>query len=137
VAVGLRAFVLALLAERDVRYEQRYANLDRTLSAALVATQNATDKAERALNERLNVMNEFRASLNDQATRLVTRDELRLITERFEERLAAAQDANRELARRVDARASRGAGAYATWLVLTAAVGVLGTIIGTVLLLIR
>lgn len=56
--------LLALLTERDQRYQERFEAQERALESA----RDATDK-------RLEAMNEFRAQLGDYQNRLITRAE--------------------------------------------------------------
>jgi len=60
----LKEYLEALIASHDKMYEQRHENDKNTLAFAL-----------ESLDKRLNGMNEFRAALSDQATRMVPRDE--------------------------------------------------------------
>lgn len=50
------------------------------------------DKAERAMNARLEAMNEFRSALNDQASRMITREIFETYQKEREARLQAAID---------------------------------------------
>lgn len=68
--VELKYYLERLIAEHDRRYEQRF-----------TASEQAVLKAERAMKERLDSMNEFREALKDQANRMATRDELERVDE--------------------------------------------------------
>lgn len=63
--VTLLAHVLALLEERDRRYSQRFDAQQEALRTALDATER-----------RFQGVNEFRATLSDQASTFATRDQL-------------------------------------------------------------
>jgi hypothetical protein len=52
--------------------EARLDSLERHMNARFDAAQQAVEKAERTMNERLQGMNEFRDTLRDQATRFAT-----------------------------------------------------------------
>jgi hypothetical protein len=58
--------------------EAQMAHMQERAELQLKATEAAYHKAEIKLNERLAGMNEFRQTINDQATRFVTREELEL-----------------------------------------------------------
>ena len=48
--------------------------------------QQAIDKAEHSMNNRLEGMNEFRDSLKDQAVKFISRDEINLMFKQLEDR---------------------------------------------------
>jgi hypothetical protein len=75
-----------LLAEMDLRYQQRYDSSDKALSAALLAAEKAVQtallaakeavlKAEVAAERRFEAVNEFRGQLADQASSFMPRNE--------------------------------------------------------------
>ena len=72
---SLHAFLLAVLDERDRRYGQRFDDLETALRAALAASEKAIGKAEAATERRFEGVNEFRATLSDQASNFITRAE--------------------------------------------------------------
>lgn len=53
--------------------------------------QRAIDKAEKMMGDRLAAMNEFRSQLKDQAGRFVTRDELKLISDKLSDDVDALE----------------------------------------------
>lgn len=61
--------------ERDRRYEERFKATDDKTSLALSASEKAVAKAELATEKRFEGVNEFRATLSDQAARLYPRAE--------------------------------------------------------------
>jgi len=71
----VREHVLALLAANDRRYEQRFADQQMAVNAALSAAKEAVTKAEDAAERRFNSVNEFRATLGDQQRTLLPRSE--------------------------------------------------------------
>jgi hypothetical protein len=111
-----------VLAERDQRYEQRFADLERALTTALAASEKAILKAEGATERRFEAVNEFRGTLSDQASQFVTRAENDAMNLRVSERLE-------ELTNRVNRSEGRGAGLNAGWIYLLAGIAALGTII--------
>jgi len=118
----------AILQERDVRYAQRFIDMERALTAALVASEKAIIKAEVATEKRFESVNEFRTTLSDQATNFVTRAEFAATTERDRERLT-------ELTDRLNKSEGRGSGLQAGWVYLLGAVAALGTLVSMYLLI--
>jgi len=66
----------AILAERDRRYGERFDAQERANSLALDAAEKAVLKAEGAAEKRFEAVNEFRATLSDQAGSFATRAEM-------------------------------------------------------------
>lgn len=106
--VGLRAHILAILDERDRRYEQRFD-----------ASQEALRTALMALEGRLQGVNEFRATLSDQAATFATRDQL-----------DALRDAIHVLTSRIERAEGSRAGLSTGWAVLIGVVSVGAVIVG-------
>ncbi len=106
-----REHILTILAERDARYGERFA-----------AQQEAIRKAEIAVNNRLEAMNEFRGALGDQAANYATRVEL-----------AALRELVRALEKRADTLEGRSAGLGAGWGLLVGAIGILAAVVGLVM----
>jgi uncharacterized membrane protein YfbV (UPF0208 family) len=84
---------LALLAEMDLRYQQRFDAQGAALTAALLAAKEAVQtaltaaekavtKAETANEKRFEAVNEFRATLSDQASTFPSRIELTALAQR-------------------------------------------------------
>src|SRR5688572_23666498 len=61
--------------EADGRYDQRFRDQDKAVNAALVSAEKAVSKAEAASERRFEAVNEFRATLADQASTFITRVE--------------------------------------------------------------
>jgi hypothetical protein len=83
------------------------------------ANQQAIEKAERTMNTRLEGMNEFRDTLKDQASRFLTREEVRLMIEpintlvlKNDEKISSLELTRAELA----GKASQ-ASVYIAWLI--------------------
>jgi hypothetical protein len=72
--IPLRDYIERRLEDLDRRYEQRFTD-----------SQSAITKAERAINDRLAGMNEFRDALKDQSSRMATRLEMEALAERVAE----------------------------------------------------
>jgi hypothetical protein len=95
-----------LIAEMDLRYQQRYDAQQKALEAALLAQEKAVQtalisaekavtKAETAAEKRFESVNEFRSTLADQAAGLMPRSEA-------ETRIAAATEKIVELGERIN-----------------------------------
>jgi Mg2+ and Co2+ transporter CorA len=82
-----------LLEEMDRRYQQRFE-----------AQQLAIDKAERTINDRLQGMNEFRATLDDQNKTFATRDELGLGLTNIADKISTLDTRLNTEVRRIDNR---------------------------------
>ncbi len=65
----------AMLGEREDRTKERFANMEKTVGAALVASDKAVAKAEMATEKRFENVNEFRAALQDQTATLLPKSE--------------------------------------------------------------
>jgi hypothetical protein len=118
--------VVALLAEMDLRYQQRFDAQGQALTAALLAAEKAVQtaliaaekavaKAETANEKRFESVNEFRKTLSDQTASFPSRVELQALADRVT-----------DLATRMDKTEGRstGAGAIYGWLLAAAAVAV-------------
>ncbi|MES2211467.1 MAG: hypothetical protein V4515_14985 [Chloroflexota bacterium] len=114
--------VLALLAESDLRYQQRFDAQTRALDAALLAAEKAVQtaltaaekavtKAEIAAEKRFDAVNEFRGAYQDIIAQQMPRNEA-------EQRLTA-------MAEKIDdLKGSSRAGAVALWSYLVGAAGI-------------
>jgi len=102
----LKTHFEALLKETDRRTEQRFADQEKAVSAALAAAEKAVLnasisaekavlKAEGASEKRFESVNEFRSALNDQTKSLITRTEV-------EQRAKASDDKMDTLTGRMD-----------------------------------
>lgn len=152
----LAAHVVYMIREADRRYEQRFAAQETAVANALAAAKEAVDKAEAATEKRFEAVNEFRAQLNDQAARLMTRDESLSRHNRTAEQITDLQgriDSENRLARertegdvntlrerhdkdmalinsRLDLTQGARQGMQQGWAMLLAAVGLAGGVIG-------
>ena len=73
--VALRDYFTLWLERLEVFYTRRFEDLDAKTTLALAAADKAVTKAEIATEKRFEGVNEFRATLADQATRLIPREE--------------------------------------------------------------
>lgn len=108
------------------------------MSAALASTEKAIDKAERAQQLRNEVSNEFRETLSDQATRLITRDEaekqIAAVRAELKAELRGLKEASEAERSRSDKTEGKGVGQTATVAAIVMAVGI---VINLVMLITR
>jgi hypothetical protein len=142
----LRAHILALLAERDLRYEQRFDAQERAGELALAAQAEATKVQEITAQRWRDQANEWREAMNDRERMFMPRHEAERIvntnTERIgtmaatiSARIDVVADQIDKLEKRQDLREGRSAGLNAGWTYLGGAIAVaaaaVGIIIGT------
>lgn len=132
----LKAYYDALLASNDQRYAQRFAaqeqaiasalsSQEKAVAAALAAADRAVAKAEMASEKRFESVNEFRNTLKDQQSGLVSRTEV-------ESEIRAFRIMIDELKARINRNEGRGAGLQAGWGILIGAVGLIAAVIAIV-----
>lgn len=130
----LHGHMLRVLDEMDRRYQQRYeaqqegvaaalAAQEKAVNAALIAADRAVIKAELAAEKRFESVNEFRATLSDQAATLMPRLEA-------ESRLQTIGVAVSEIKDRINRSEGVGHGAYLAWTVAGSAVVLVLAILG-------
>jgi hypothetical protein len=118
----LRDYFERLLAEMDLRYQQRFDAQGQALTAALLAAEKAVQtaltaaekavtKAEAATEKRFEGVNEFRQALSDQTSTFPSRAELDAVRERVA-----------DLSTRMDKNEGKGSGLDLGWKVLLGAV---------------
>jgi hypothetical protein len=109
--VPIRVYVDRLLAEKDLRDQQRYdaqakaieaamAAADKAVQAALQSAEKAVAKAEMAAERRFESVNEFRGQLADQQRTFLPRQEYQVQHEALGEKLEAMA---KTLSDRIDA----------------------------------
>ena len=76
--------VLALLAEMDLRNQQRFEAQGQAVVAALTSAEKAVQKAEIATEKRFESVNEFRQALNDQTKTFPSQIELEALSQRVD-----------------------------------------------------
>jgi hypothetical protein len=119
--------------ERDTRYEQRFqaaqialtaamAAQEKAVQAALEAADRAVSKAEAATERRFESVNEFRGSLNDMASTLMSRAEASVAFGALTEKLATATS-------RLDKIEGTSHGVGISWGVLVGALGAIATVV--------
>lgn len=86
----------ARIAEYEERNKERLAAMRENINLALASADKAIAKAELATDRRFDSVNEFRATLSDQATQFLSRDEY---ASRHETIVAAEQAVESRLAR--------------------------------------
>jgi hypothetical protein len=132
VRVPLLQHILALLAEMDLRYQQRFDAQGQTLTAALLAAEKAVQtaliaaekavaKAETANEKRFESVNEFRKTLSDQTASFPSRVELQALADRVS-----------DLATRMDKTEGKSTGLTAGWGYLVGAVLLAGAVVGLI-----
>lgn len=144
-----------IIDERDRQYEQRFKSLTDYFSnniqalkdanaSSLLSAREASDKAERAINERLALSNEFRDALKDQAATFATKDALAALAKTGEDRIGALSTTIESRMRSIEASLnantnsidsikSIGAGASGLWGYLIAFALFVMAVIGLVL----
>lgn len=121
-AVTVLEHVTALLAQMDLRHQQRFDAQTMAIGAALNAMKEAVTKAEAATERRFESVNEFRQTLSDQAGTFISRVEFEALREANAERI-------RELTARLDRTEGRATGFSTGWGFLVGAVGVAAAVI--------
>lgn len=115
-----------IIDERDRQYSQRFAAQQAAVEAALSSAKEAVDKAESASNERFAGVNEFRATLSDQAQRLASKESVESLDGRID-----------NLTQRLDRISGTGEGANALWVWQLGFVVAAAVVIGLVLNFVR
>jgi hypothetical protein len=124
--------LLALLAEKDLRDQQRFDGQQQALTAALLAAdtavraaqaaaEKAVAKAEAATEKRFESVNEFRKTLSDQTASFPSRVELQALADRVA-----------DLATRLDKAEGRNRGVSASVATMLAVGGLLLGLLGVV-----
>lgn len=126
--------LMAIIAERDRQYSQRFdaqeksttlalAGAEKAVQAALIAAKEAVQKAEIAAEKRFDSVNEFRNTLKDQQLLLLTRAEGEARFKDIDRRLS-------ELSEALTRRASEAKGASDLWAIIIAGFGILSILVG-------
>lgn len=111
--------IKAIMDERDRLYSERHNSLEKAVGLALNTSDKAVQKAETAIEKRLDGVNEFRATLADQQRLLMPRAEVEVIVLAMNERIAV-------LTKQLDALNSERTGIKGGW---GYAVGVVGLVL--------
>jgi hypothetical protein len=112
--VSVLDHVMAILGERDIRYQQRFDAQTTAIAAAMAAAGSAADKTDIAIDKRLDLLNELRGNV-------ATKDEVNAL-----EKLVNV------LTSRLERIEARGAGLNDGWKYLIGAVALVGSVIAIV-----
>jgi hypothetical protein len=104
------------------RFEDRFAGTKDALRDTLAAADRATTKAENASDERFRGVNEFRATLADQARDLMPRLETETLVKALEARVAKLEEARTQ-------DLGRQGGSHDSWALIGLAISVIVNII--------
>jgi phosphopantetheinyl transferase (holo-ACP synthase) len=115
--VSLKEYLEALLAEKDLRNQQRFDAQSQAIFAAFAAAKEAVTKAEIATEKRFESVNEFRAALTDQNARQVSLIQFEGLRDTLNERIAS-------ITGRLDRNDGKGMGLNAGWGYLVGAIGI-------------
>lgn len=142
----LREHVDARLADMDQRYRERFEAQTKALDAAFLAQQaavqaallsaeKAVGKAEVAAEKRFDAVNEFRATLADQAAQLMSRAEAHALLAAVDVKIGGLDEKIGATGLRVEKMASTSGGMRAGWQLLVGAVALVATVVGVYLAL--
>jgi hypothetical protein len=112
--VSLREFLTALIVAAEQRSEQQFSHIKEVAATASMNSQLAISKVDAANEKRFEGVNEFRAALSDQASRLATRDALVSLSEKLEAAITRQREDIDALSKKVDLREGRTEGARVT-----------------------
>lgn len=115
-----------VLEEMDRRYEQRFIAQESASRAAMTAAQEAVHKAEVAAEKRFDSVNEFRATLADQASTLMPRAESTLRWEAVSERVTKIENL-------LAADVGKSQGLNAAWGYLVGAIALAATVVSIII----
>jgi hypothetical protein len=104
-----------LMVERDMRYAQRSASQDEAVRSALETSEKAITKAESATERRFEGVNEFRATLADQASTLLPRAEYNAQHSALEEKVNFFEKRLHEFQATILAMQAHGGGLKEAW----------------------
>jgi hypothetical protein len=110
--VSVLDHLLSLLAERDLRLQQRFEAQSEAISAALLAAKEAVIKAELSMDKRIELLNELRVGV---ATK---------------EEIEALEKIVNELSKRLNTLQGRATGIGAGWGYLMTAIGAVAALVG-------
>jgi len=123
-----------IMDERDKRYEDRFVAMDAKTSLALSSSEKAISKAETATEKRFDSVNEFRGTLNDQASKLLPRAEA---DSRFLSHDEKIEDLKKQIAGLRESRSSGEAKETANHYSMTTVFSVLAVLIAIAALIMR
>jgi hypothetical protein len=123
----------AAFAAQQVAMATALTAADRAVITAMTAAEKATAKAEIAADKRFDAVNEFRAQLNDQAQRFMTRGEAEAQHLGINDKIALIVVNVQQLQSRMDMQAGQAKGLDKGWTILVGVVGFSSTIVALVL----
>jgi hypothetical protein len=106
---------LRIIEDLDQRTSERFDAGDKQIKIAMDASEKAINKAEAAAEKRLEILNESRGQLRDQAGTFVTKSELSAELRAMAEKIS-------DLSSRVLIKEGKGSGLQSGWLILVAAI---------------
>ena len=128
----LHVWVKTVTDERDRRYEQRFEAQEKATQTAIESARIATNKAEQAIEKRLENTNEWRQAMNDRDVKLLPRIEYDRahvdLEKRFEEYKKSMDDRISTISSAMLRAEGRGSGLNAGWGYLIGAIGLLAAI---------
>ncbi len=133
--VSLREHLTALISAAEQRSDARFDAMKATVEAAFLNAQTALEKAEAATENRFQGVNEFRATLSDQATHFVTRETLDALVGKLEQQISRQREDLDALGKRIDVRQGVIEGSKITIGNMIALVSVAAAIIGIIVVL--
>lgn len=83
--VSLKEYINDKLTNLEKSVDARFKGVEATTKSALDAADRAVSKAEAATEKRFEGVNEFRATLSDQASKFIIRSEFDLVVDRLEQ----------------------------------------------------
>jgi phosphopantetheinyl transferase (holo-ACP synthase) len=89
--VSIREYVERIMAEADLRYQQRFDAQQEGLKQALSAAKEAVVKAETSTDERFRNTNEWRQTYDDLASKKLGRDEYESAHKVLEDKIASLE----------------------------------------------
>jgi chromosome segregation ATPase len=90
---AVRKHLQALLRAKEEKDQARFSALEKSMTAALHAAEQATLKAEQAAEKRLDSVNEFRNTLSDQQRNLMPRSEVAVVAGALSDKIQALESA--------------------------------------------
>lgn len=116
--------------ELDRRYQQRFIAQEQAVQAALTSAKDAVHKAEMASEKRFEGVNEFRATLSDQASTFISRTEV-------DQRMKGIDEKVDIIMGRMDRLEGRSGGMDASFVKLVSMVAMAGAIIAIITAIIK
>ncbi len=124
--------LLARLEER-VTANEKFVMLNlsaqkESVAAAMAASEKAINKADSAIEKRLESVNEFRSQLKDQASTFITRNEVEQIVRGLEKMNEGSAEKIALIFGRIDRAEGTGKGLNAGWMFLVGGIGIIASI---------